>query len=243
MDVTRTFGQAADIPVVGNWNGSADGKSKIGVFRNGTWYLDYPGTGSWVGCGAPSDITKDACLTFGQTYDAPVVGNWNGGVDNKVKIGVFRNGMWYLDYPGTGSWVGCGAPGVPTSDACYNWGLPGDIPVVGDWNGDGKVKIGVFRNGMWYLDYPGTGSWVGCGAPGVPTNDACYNWGLPGDIPVVGDWNGDGKVKIGVFRNGTWYLDYPGTGSWVGCGAPGDLTKDACFTFGLPLDKPLVGKW
>ncbi len=29
---------------------------------------------------------------------------------------------------------------------------------------------------------------------------------------VVGDWNGDGKTKIGIFRNGTWYLDADGNG-------------------------------
>ena len=64
---------AGDIPVVGNWNGSADGKSKIGVFRNGTWYLDYPGTGSWVGCDASADPTKDACVNWGISGYVPVV--------------------------------------------------------------------------------------------------------------------------------------------------------------------------
>ena len=187
VDVAISFGQAGDVPVVGNWNGSTDGKSKIGVFRNGTWYLDYPGTGSWVGCGAPSVITQDACLTFGQTGDVPVVGNWNGSVDGKSKIGVFRNGTWYLDYPGTGSWVGCGAPSVITQDACLTFGQTGDVPVVGNWNGsvDGKSKIGVFRNGTWYLDYPGTGSWIACGAPSDITKDVCSNWGMNGDMPAI----------------------------------------------------------
>ena len=27
-----------------------------------------------------------------------------------------------------------------------------DVPVVGDWDGDGKDDLGVFRNGIWYLD-------------------------------------------------------------------------------------------
>ncbi len=226
---------------MGNWNGSADGKSKIGVFRNGAWYLDYPDTGSWIGCGAPGDPTKDACFSFGQQGDIPLAGDWNG--NGKVKIGVFRSGSWYLDYPGTGSWIGCGAPGDPTKDACFSFGQQGDIPLVGDWNGNGKVKIGVFRSGWWYLDYPGTGSWIGCGAPGDPTKDACFSFGQQGDIPVAGDWNGDGKVKIGVFRNGWWYLDYNGNSQWDGCGAPGDSTKDTCFVFGLPMDIPILGKW
>ena len=229
IDVATAFGMPGDLPVVGNWNGSADGKAKIGVFRNGWWYLDLDGNGVWGGC------TADGCYDFGMANDVPITGDWNG--DGKTKIGVFRNGWWYLDLDGNGVWGGC------TADGCYDFGMANDVPITGDWNGNGKVKIGVFRNGWWYLDYNGNGQWDGCGAPGDPTKDACFNFGQQGDIPLAGDWNGNGKVKIGVFRNGWWYLDYNGSGQWVGCGAPGDPTKDACFMFGLPMDIPVVGKW
>lgn len=39
------------------------------------------------------------------------------------------------------------------------------------------------------------------------------------NVPVVGDWNGDGKTKVGVYRpsEGTFYLDYNGNGTWEGC--------------------------
>ncbi len=249
------FGTAGDIQTVGDWNG--DSQSKIGVFRGGNWYLDYSGTylatGTWAGCGAPADPTKAACIPFGTAGDIPAIGDWNG--DGKSKIGVFRNGMWYLDYSGTylatGTWAGCGAPADPTKAACIPFGTAGDIPAIGDWNGDGKSKIGVFRNGMWYLDYSGTylatGTWAGCGAPADPTKAACIPFGTAGDIPAIGDWNGGGKSKIGVFRNGMWYLDYSGTylatGTWAGCGAPTDPTKAACIPFGTTGDIPVVGDW
>jgi subtilisin family serine protease len=185
-DRCYSYGMAGDIPVVGDWSGG--GTSEIGVFRNGWWYLNYPGTGIWVGCGAPGDPTKDACIPFGVPSDIPVVGNWNGSADGKSKIGVFRNGTWYLDYPGTGIWVGCGAPGDPAKDICIPFGIDGDTPVVGDWNGDGKAKIGVLRGGTLYLDFNGNGSWDGCGAPGDPTKDACYNYGMSSDKPIGGLW-------------------------------------------------------
>ncbi len=210
-DGSFTFGTAGDIPVVGDWNGN--GKPKIGIFRGGTWYLDYVGDGVWHGCGAPADPNKDACITpFGQAGDFPAVGDWNG--NKKTKIGVFRSGSWLLDYVGDGVWHGCGAPADPTKDLCYTFGQTGDLPVVGDWNGDGKPKIGVFRSGSWLLDYVGDGVWHGCGAPADPTKDLCFTFGTAGDIPVVGDWNGDGKTNIGIFRNGTWYLDVNGDGLW-----------------------------
>jgi len=43
-----------------------------------------------------------------------------------------------------------------------------------------------------------------------------FGQGLPNVIPVTGDWNGTGTTKIGVFSNGTWYLDMNGNGVWDG---------------------------
>ena len=151
-----------------------------------------------------------------------------------VQIGVFRpsTGMWYLDSNGSGTWSGCG------TDGCYGqFGMPGDLPVVGDWNYSGTAKIGVFRpsTGMWYLDLNGSGTWSGCGP------DSCLGpFGMPGDYPVVGDWTGTGTIKIGVFRpsTGMWYLDLNGSGTWSGCGT------DGCYgQFGMPGDLPVTGQW
>jgi hypothetical protein len=120
-------------------------------------------------------------------------------------------------------------------ERCGNFGLPGDIPVVGDWTGTGTTKVGVFRpsSGQWFLDLNGNGQWDGCGV------ERCGNFGLPGagDIPVVGDWTGTRTTKIGIFRNGQWFLDLNGNGQWDGCGV------ERCGNFGLPGDMPVVGKW
>jgi FtsP/CotA-like multicopper oxidase with cupredoxin domain len=142
-------------------------------------------------------------------------------------VGVYRGGAWYFDTNGNGTWNGCGV------DNCIaSFGLPTDIPVMGDWNGTGTSKIGVFRNGQWYLDLNDNGAWDGCGT------DACYaSFGMAGDIPVAGDWDGTGTAKIGVFRNGQWFLDLNGNGLWEGCVA------DRCYNFGLAGDIPVVGDW
>ena len=224
------YGMAGDQAVTGDWDGT--GIVRLGVFRNGNWYLDYNGDGQWSGCGTTADT--DRCYTFGMQGDIPVIGDWNG--NGVSKIGVFRNGNWYLDYNGDGQWSGCGT--TADTDRCYTFGMTGDIPVIGDWNGNGVSKIGVFRNGNWYLDYNGDGQWSSCGT--TADTDRCYTFGIAGDIPLVGDWSGNGVFKIGVFRNGMWYLDYAGTNNWIGCGAPADGSKDACVPFGMSGDIPVV---
>lgn len=202
--------------------------SRIGVFYTGYWYLDLNGNHVWDG--PPND---GYYTSFGGVGDIPVMGDWNGS--GTKKIGVFRSdahantGTWYLDMDGNNVWNSL-------VDATFAFGQAGDIPVVGDWNGNGKTKIGVFRSGTWYLDYPGTGTWIGCGAPQDPTKDACITFGQAGDFPVAGDWTGDGKIKIGVFRNGTWYLDMNENNAW-------DPNVDATFTFGQAGDIPVVGDW
>jgi hypothetical protein len=89
-----------------------------------------------------------------------------------------------------------------------SFGVPGDIPVIGDWNGDGRTKVGVFRPsvGRWYLDLSGTAQYNSA-------TTITGQFGAFGDRPVVGDWNGDGRTKVGVFRPsvGRWYLDLSGS--------------------------------
>jgi hypothetical protein len=57
-------------------------------------------------------------------------------------------------------------------------------------------------------------------------------------LPVVGDWNGDGRDDIGNYKgNGIWAVDYNGNGIWDG------TLIDEAHIFGGPADKPVVGKW
>jgi SpoIID/LytB domain protein len=75
------------------------------------------------------------------------------------------------------------------------FGDPGDVPLVGDWNGDGVETVGVFRGGVFLLSNGNGGK-----------ADIEFVFGGPGDQPVSGDWDGDGKDSVGVFRAGMVYL-------------------------------------
>ena len=65
---------------------------------------------------------------------------------------------------------------VGVADLAFGYGLPTDIPVIGDWNGDGIDTVGVYRNGVFYLRNSNT----------VGVADLAFGYGLPTDIS--GDW-------------------------------------------------------
>lgn len=132
---------------------------------------------------------------------------------------VFRRGQWMIDSNKTGTWE----PG----DRSFQFGLPGDIPVAGDWDGSGVIRAGVFRNGEWYFDWNNNGRW--------DEGDRQFSFGAPGDLPVVGDWNHTGVTKVGVFRNGIWILDWNGEQRF----GPGHRQ----FAFGAAGDIPVTGDW
>jgi hypothetical protein len=101
----------------------------------------------------------------------------------------------------------------------FPYGLPGWIPVSGDWTGTGKTQVGAVdpASNTWYLNTPG----------GVVS----FVYGLPGWKPVTGDWTGTGKTQVGVVdpATNTWYLN---TASGV-----------VSFPYGLPGWIPVTGNW
>ena len=98
-----------------------------------------------------------------------------------------------------------------------------DVPLAGDWDGDGQSGVGVFRRldgqGMFRLSLP-DGS-----------TEVDY-FGRSSDVPVVGDWDGDGRTDVGVRRQGrrTFLLRHS-DGTWTS------------VRFGRRADVPVVGDW
>ena len=76
-----------------------------------------------------------------------------------------------------------------------------DVPLTGDWDGNGLSEIGLYRPStrQFYLRKPN-------GAL-----DESWSAGGYGQQPVSGDWNKDGRSDIGTFNvtTGTWSLRVP----------------------------------
>ena len=84
------------------------------------------------------------------------------------------------------------------------FGATGDVPVSGDWDGDGKADLAVYREGV--AGGQSNFYYRPSSQPGV--NFLAIAWGGAGDKPLVGDFDGDGKLDAAVFRPSTaiWYI-------------------------------------
>ncbi len=129
--------------------------------------------------------------------------------------GVFRpsNGALYLKNKNETGYA----------DVQINYGIGGDYPIVGDWDGDGDATIGIFRNGTFYLRNSNT----------IGYADVMFVFGVRGDQPVAGDWDGDGIDTIGVYRNGLFLLRNSNSAG----------PADATFALGMARDVGIAGDW
>jgi hypothetical protein len=240
------FGTLGGIPVTGDFNG--DGITEVAVFLNGVWFIDLNGNGVWD--------DGDLWVQLGTDGDMPVTGDWDG--DGKTDLGIFGP-AWTGDARAIAA-----EPGLPDSanqlagrpknlppdpqeatvgwrtmrrtvrgelradliDHVFQYGSAGDVPIAGDWNGDGVTNIGLFRGGTWFLDADGNGQWS-------VADIYVENVGRPGDVPVVGDFNGDGVDDLGIYRSGVWRLDTDGDRALT--------AHDKVFELGTAADKPIVG--
>lgn len=189
------WGQSADVPVPGDYDG--DGRADLVVWRpsNGSWYQLRSSDGGL------------SVVQWGESGDTPLVGDFDG--DGRADLSVWRpsNGNWYTifssnnaitvnrygepnDIPATGDFDNDGRNDLavfrPSTGVWFqklsgnnsftqtSWGVTGDVPVVGDYDADGRDDVAVWR--------PSTGTWFAIRSSGgfltVP------GWGVAGDVPV-----------------------------------------------------------
>ncbi len=147
-------------------------------------------------------------------------------------------------------------------------GRGSDQPVLGDWDGDGRVNPGVREPSSRVFTMQ------------VKRSKTTVKFGKSGDLPIAGNWDGNGTWEIGVRRPGSAKFllrmpdgsvqkvtlgdanDLPVTGDWDGNGVTDLgvydqatatytlLGKDPMGTpftiaipFGVPGDVPVTGDW
>jgi hypothetical protein len=235
------YGAAGDIPVAGHWTGpSFDG---IGVFRPAGSVYNRGTSDQWLLRVTELGGNPDIVFYYGAAGDIPVVGDWTGS--GRTTIGVFRPAGTIYNKTSQGEWLlrNSNTPGNP--DIVFYYGAPGDIPVVGDWTGSGRTTIGVFRPAGTTYNRTSNGKWLlrNSNTPGNP-NIAFY-YGTAGDIPVVGDWTGNGGTTIGVFRPAGTLYNQTTHGEWLlrNSNTPGNPDIALYDPNSDYASIPIVGMW
>ena len=141
-------------------------------------------------------------------------------LDGEGSFGVVdtATGEWYLLDLGT----------LETTKFYY--GVPGDLPFVGDWDCDGDETPGLYRQSSGFVYLRNSND------QGIA--DTSFFFGNPGDIPIAGDFDGDTCDTVSIYRpsEGKVYVINE-------LGANGGSLGPAEFSyfFGNPGDKPFVG--
>lgn len=170
--ISRDWGLSSDFFVPADYNG--DGRDDIAVWRpgvQGTFYI--------ILSQSNTIVVQD----FGIAGDDPtVVGDYNN--DNRDDLAVYRQGV----LPGDQSfWYWREVDGGMRKP--IPWGLNGDHPAPGDYNGDGSNDFVVQRaegpNSVFYIRT----------STGILSS---VTFGLANDIVVPGDYDGDGSTDIAV---------------------------------------------
>jgi hypothetical protein len=165
---------------------------------------------------------------FGQVGDVPAPGDYNG--DGKADPAFFR--------PSTSTWlIADGADleeaGVATASraidssllkvAEVSFGRVGDLPIPGDYDGDGVTDLAVYR--------PAKRLWI-------IKDQRRFRFGKSGSIPVPADYDGDGKTDIAVWtpKTGQWLVRRGDRGKFGRLGdipVPGDYDGDGAAEFAV----------
>jgi subtilisin-like proprotein convertase family protein len=239
--VSFTMGTAnSSVPVVGRFD--ANGPTEPAVFT-----INSQGQGVWS---IASALTGTYTVTFGQTGDIPVPGDYGGlGYD---QLAVYRpsTGQFLVYNPSTpNSPTTLTIPGISTSPD-----LSSLVPVPGQYDNQAYYNasalqgqnVPIFGHTEAAVYDPKTGVFTILGPNSTVYTVSGFQ---PGDIPATGDYMGDGEDQVVAFQPSTGQFIEGTVGSnghttlttIATLGQSGDIPVNAPLSYRLPSGDPNAG--
>jgi hypothetical protein len=215
----KQWGVSTDKPFSGDIDG--DGLADLIVWRpgTGTWY--------WLTSSSGYDYAAAGAKQWGVSTDVPLTADIDG--DGRTDLIVWR--------PSTGTffWLLSSSNFDYASQGARQWGNAslGDVPFLGDFDGDRKADLAVWRasTGTWF--------WLQSTFGFNYANQGSKAWGNQslGDVPLLGDFDGDRRADLVVWRasTGTWF--------WLTSSSGYDYASQGQAVWGSQAqnDVPLLG--
>jgi len=188
------YGNPGDLGFSGDWN--CNGTKTPGLYRqsDGFVYLR----------NANTEGNANITFFFGNPGDVPLAGDFNNDGCDTVSLYRPAEGRFFVINE-----LGEDGGGLGAAETSYYFGVPGDKPFAGDFDGDDIDTFGLHRESSGFVYFRNSHT--------QGNAHAQFIYGDPGDILFAGDWDGDGDDTVAVYRqsNSTLYVKLTNTAGFA----------------------------
>ena len=212
---------AHPIPLIGDFNG--DGLSDVAIYDPTTSVFLFAVVQPF------SDLPLyTSAYRFGNpaNHPIPLVGDFNA--DGKTDFALYDPTTSTFFFENT-----VGPNMFPLAENAYQFGNPSHqlIPLLGDFNADGKTDFALYDPTTSIFNFEVTGN-----TANFPLYSGTYQLGNPSDhdVPLLGDFNADGKADVAVYDPTDSQFNFDVTGTVIGVPA-----YTGFYQLGNPTNHPI----
>jgi len=184
---SRQWGDSHDMPVPADYDG--DGKADLAMWSPSsmTWYVERSSDRRVI-YQALTDVPPPDYGDYGTLY--PVVGDFTG--DGKADFGMMFKRWYGVDWHQAALFKIQGLTGWSDRGEAWDGDQPTPAIVAGDYDGNGTTDVAS----IWLTPFDSWWQFSKSGS-GVPE----VEWGAQPDVEVVGDFDGDHKDDVAIYRD------------------------------------------